>query len=918
MNHLHKGKAKIILTWALVTLLLLVTCYSNGYIFSERYFHSYLTVDTIPKKRETDNKINAQVKLPKITVPAESVKISSLKDSIPKDSMVVQKIDTIQFKRSGDSLSAPVVYHADDSMVIDLPSKKMLLYGKIASVKYTDNELTAPHIEFDLRTSLVSAYLIKDSNGNVVTYPSFNQGGDFKTKSDSIKFNMKNGKGITKGTYTQQGEMYVYGEKIKKVDSLVFYAYRGRFTTCNLDTPHFAFIAKKIKFINKKMAFTGPVHPEFEGVPIPVYLPFGIYPLKQGRHSGILAPTFTANEQLGLALEGLGYYKIFNDNWDIVTRGTIYSYGGWTASVSPRYYKRYHYQGNLSLDIQHFRDIDNAGSRSFNIRWSHSSDTKARPGVSFNANVNAGSSSFNASVPNSPQRNYQNQLNSSITYSKTWKDKPFNLSISANHNQNTTQKLINLNLPDVSFNVNTLYPFRRKEIIGPSRWYENIGLALNTNARSQSSFYDTSGNIIKQLLDKLQWGANHNVPISLSLPEVGHLQLSPSVSYQERWYQEQFIRSWNNAGKKVDTTVKKGFYSAREMSFGMGVSTRVFGMFTFNKNSRVQAIRHEIRPSLSVNYKPDMNRKSWYTIQTDTSNNKSRYSLYERSIFGSFGEGKFAGLSFGVENNIQMKIRRKGSTKEDKDTTESSIKKITLLDGLSINGSYNFMADSFKLSTLSISARTNLFEKLNITASGTLDPYLENSLGNRVDKLVWSKHPLSLGRLISGTIALQTQFKGGDKNEKIPVSNARQQLNPVSGLPLNEYQQEASYISNNPGEFANFNIPWSISLSYAMNYFRQRKPDNISYKAVITQNVNWNGTLNLTPKWQIGMNGYYDITNKVLGSLSMYLTREMHCWQMAINISPIGKYRFFNISISPKSSILRDLKINRTRYFYEL
>ena len=907
MNHLYKGKAKIISAWASVLLLLTITLYSNGNSFFNEHFHRYLTTDTIPKKPVGNDIRNDTAKQLRVIKPGPALKTANRSDT-----SIVTKIDTLQFKGSKDSLDAPVVYHADDSMVLDIPGKKLLLYGKQAKVKYLDNELIAPHIEFDQRTNMISAYLVKDSNGNVIAFPAFNQGGDFKTVSDSISFNPKTGKGLTKGTYTQQGELYVYGEKIKKVDSSVFYAYRGRFTTCNLDTPHFAFIAKKIKFINKKMAFTGPVHPEFEGVPIPVYLPFGIYPLRQGRHSGILAPTFTANEQLGLALEGLGYYKILSDNWDVVTRATLYSYGGWTASVSPRYYKRYHYQGNLSLDIQHFRDIDKNGSRNFNIRWSHSSDTKARPGVSFNASVNAGSSKFNSSIPNSPQRNFQNQLNSSITYSKVWKDKPFNLTVSANHNQNTTSKLINLNLPDVSFNVNTLYPFRRKEVIGEYKWYENIGIALNSNAKSLSSFYDTSGNIFKQLVDKLQWGANHNIPISLSLPEIGHLQFGPSISYQERWFQQQFIRKWNSANKKVDTTINKGFYAAREMSFGLGVSTRIFGMYTFKKSSKVQAIRHEIRPSLSVSYKPDMNRRTWYTTQIDTNNNKSRFSVYEGSIFGGFGEGKFAGLNFGIDNNIQMKVRNR------KDTGEAAIKKISLLDGFSLNGSYNFMADSFKLSTFGISASTNLFNKINITANGTLDPYLTNNIGERIDKLVWSKRPLSLGRLTSGSVALQTQFKGGDKTEKTPAANAQQQLNSVSGLPLNEYQQEASYISNNPGEFANFNIPWSISFSYALNYFRQRKADYSGFQSVFSQNVSWTGSLNLTPKWQIGMNGYYNITEKQLGSLSMYLTREMHCWQMAINISPIGKYRFFNISISPKSAILRDLKINRTRYFYDL
>ena len=305
-----------------------------------------------------------------------------------------------------------------------------------------------------------------------------------------------------------------------------------------------------------------------------------------------------------------------------------------------------------------------------------------------------------------------------------------------------------------------------------------------------------------------------------------------------------------------------------------------------------------------------MNKRSWYSTQIDTFKNTARFSIYDGSFFGGFSEGRFGGMNFGIDNNIQMKVRSR------KDT--GSVKKISLLDGLSLNGSYNFLADSFKLTTLSISAHTSLFEKINITASGTLDPYLTNSTGDRINKLIWSKHPFSLGRLTSGNISMQSQFKGGDKNEKAPMINQQQHVNPVSGLPLNEYEQEAAYISNNPAEFANFNIPWSINFSYALSFQRQRKPDYSGFQNVFSQNVNWSGSLNLTPKWQIGLNGYYNITLKELGTLSMYLTREMHCWQMAINISPIGKYRYFNISISPKSGILRDLKINRTRYFYDL
>ncbi len=915
MKQLFKGKINSILPWLLTIILVIVTCnFIFALTFSTPTFYKHSRQSFSFQKCEEKNKglhlysflNNVVDTLPKY-------------DSIKKinDTITVAKIDTIVYKKSKETLSVPVNYHADDSMVFDVPGKRLLLYGKKSDVIYADNNLAAPFIEFNQQTNIVSAHLQRDSVGKVIAFPTFNQA-DFKSISDSIQFNMKTQKGITKGTYTQQGEMFVYGEKIKKVDSSSFYAFRGRFTTCNLDTPHFAFVSKKIKFINKKMAFTGPVHPEIEGVPLPIVLPFGIYPLKQGRHSGIIAPTFTANGQLGIAMEGLGYYKILSDNWDAVARGTLYSYGSWTMSLTPRYLKRYHYQGNFSIDMQQFKngfkgDPDYSSTQTYNLRWTHSTDSKARPGVSFNANVNAGSSKFNSLVPNSPGRNFTNQLSSSITYAKVWKNKPFNISVSANHNQNTTQKLINLYLPDISFNVNTLYPFRRKEVVGVSKWYENIGVALNTNARSLSSFYDTTGNFKKQLMDNFRWGANHNVPITLSLPTLGVFQIAPSVSYQERWYQEQYIRQWNPLDKKLDTIIKNGFYSARDMNYGIGISTRIFGLYAFRKNSKVQAIRHEIRPTISVNYKPNMNAASYYNAQIDSLGTTAKYSYYERSVYGVFSDSRFAGLNFGIDNVLQMKLINK------KDTA-AGLKKITLLDGLGINGSYNFLLDSFRLSNLSLSARSSLSDNINITANAQFDPYLYNSQGRRINKLVWSEHPVSLGTLTSGSISLQSRFSGGDNSKSASKSSTPQNNSMNTGdMPLDEYQREAAYINANPNEFVDFNSPWNVDFGYSLRFARSPSYSNPgTFNTTVNQDLNWHGNFNLTPKWKAGMSGSYNVTLKEMGVLSLNLSRDLHCWQMTITMSPIGRYKFFSININPKSSILRDIKVNRTRYFYDL
>ncbi len=922
---IDKVSSKYIFFLCIAAILCNLTAFTNPKAHNPT-FHPYPDwhLDTTQPAKEINNPVDKKLKSPTTppaptsfstsdSLPPQGGDSLSRVDSLPQKDSLAKKseADTIRYVSSKNAPDTVIEYTAEDSMVVDIPGKTITLYGQKATTQYKDNNLTAPVIELQQSTGDILASLKRDSTGKVIAYPTYKQG-SFLSESDSIKFNMKSGKGLTKGTYTQQNEMYVYGQVIKKVNDQVFYAYRGRFTTCDLDTPHFAFVSNKIKFINDKMAITGPVHPEFEGVPIPIYFPFGIFPLKTGRHSGLLQPTFTSSQQRGLGLENLGYYKVINDYWDIVFRGSVYSYGGWSFSLAPTYYKRYHYRGNLTFDIQNFNtnfkgDPDFSHNRSYHLAWSHSMDSKARPGVSFSANVNAASSSYNSQIPNSPLLNYSNQLQSSIAYSKTWSDKPFNLTITANHNQNTNLKVINVNLPDIGFNVQTIYPFRKKEGVGTPKWYENIGFAYTGNAKNQFSFYDTLPNIFKQIVDTIQYGFHHSIPISLSLPKMGVFQVGPSISYDETWYQTKTVHSWDPVGDSLITKIHKGLYTARQMTFGVSVTTRIFGMITpKKKSSRLIGIRHEITPTLGISYKPDFNRGSLYYTQVDTAGDKQQYSIYERNIFSPYTGGRFGGLNFGIDNNISMKVRNPKGTGAD------SVKKISLIDGLSINGSYNFFADSFQLSPFQVSARRNLFNKINITASGILDPYDVNSRGQRINRLLWARKPLSLGRLTSGTVSLSTSLRGGDQKKKPEVSPGEMQQ---SGYTQDQYNSELAYVQNNPGQFADFNIPWSVNFSYALTfsksyYFTQGPTTSFS------QNVNFGGTLNLTKKWQLAANGFYNISQGQLNTISLTISRDLHCWQMSISVAPVGLYRFFSISISPKSPILRDLRVNRTRYFY--
>ncbi len=870
------------------------------------------TVPPAIKKTIKDTAAPASDTLRKDTLPRPSTTINApdsffVADSLrSRDTTVRQKIDSMIISK--DSLRSPIEYEAEDSGVLIIPTRQFYLYGK-AHTKNEDVDLTANNIQYNQSTQLIRAFGGTDTANNPLSKPTIVQGGQ-TTISDTIEFNLQSQRALAKNSYYNEGELYVNAEKVKKIDKDAAFAYRGRFTTCNLDTPHFDIRAKKMKIINNKIAVSGPAYPEFEGVPIPIIIPFGIYPLSRGRHSGLLPIQFTTNESNGLGVEGIGYYKVVNDNWDVTARGNIYTYGGWTLSINPKYFKRYKYQGNLNLEIQNTRTLNNNGfskeefnkSRTFNILWSHSQDTKAHPGTTFSASVNAGSTKFNENVPDNAIRNYNNMLQSSISYSKTSTDGKYNLTVSATHNQNSNLRVQNISLPNVSFTVNTIYPFEKKEPTGTPRWYEKLGIGYNGNARNQFSFYDTAFNF-KQILDTAKFGAEHNIPISLSLPALGPFIISPNVSFSQLWFGEKNNVFWNPNGRKVDTIVQRGFYTASRMSYGINLNTRIFGTLNFPKSKSLVAIRHEIKPTIGFNYTPDLVSQHYKLIQVDTLFRTRYVADLGNNVYSLYGQGRSGTVSFGLDNLLEMKVKNKKDTTGDEPT-----KKVKLIDGLSINGGYNLLADSLNWSPVSISFRTTLFQKVNITGNASVNPYAVDATGNEVNNLLWKRG--NLGRLTNAGFNVSTSLQSKSKDGK----TQQERVNDDETLTPDEQLSELQYMRDNPAQFTDFDIPWTLQLSFATSLSRLQR-SNFTFINQFTSSLNLNGDFSLTPKWKVGGNLIFNVKDAKIGVLTMYITRDMHCWQLAINVTPIGITRSFSIVLNPKSGLLRDLRINRSRYF---
>jgi len=430
---------------------------------------------------------------------------------------------------------------------------------------------------------------------------------------------------------------------------------------------------------------------------------------------------------------------------------------------------------------------------------------------------------------------------------------------------------------------------------------------LNSNITGFTSFYDSLFSF-GHLLDTFQYGAQNNIPITLALPQLGFLQITPGVSYQNRILNTKYDYVWNEGLQKVDTSSQKGIYVANSVAFSLGLTTALYGTFQhFGKNSRVMGIRHTVRPTISFSYSPDLSKDYYKNVQITESGRFENRSLYAGNVYNAFSPGTFGGVSFGVDNNIEMKVRSKT------DTTTGANEKVKLIDGFGFNGSFNYLADSFRLSPIYFYLRSTLFKQVNISATTTLNPYQHDSLGIPINKYAWEGGGFNLGRVVGGNIAISTSFKSKPKDTK-KAEEQKKNMEGMMPMTVDEQQAELDYIRQNPAEFADFNVSWSVNVSFAFSFTNSFVATK--YVTQIASSLILNGDFNLTEKWKMGYNIYYDIKNRTLNSLTTFLSRDMHCWQLSINVTPVGYYRSFNITINPKSSILRDLHINRTRTFY--
>jgi len=832
----------------------------------------------------------------------------------------IQKNDSL--KTQNNALLGKILYEATDTTSISPKEKLIRLYNN-AKITYQDMEITSGIIIVDYDKNEIYAGRIKDSLGEYTQLPVFKQGQD-EIRPDSLKFNMDTKKAIIFNSRTEEAGLNILSDKTKKENDSVYYMDRAKFTTsADIENPEYYFLLRKAKVIPGKKIITGPTNMYIADVPTPIGLPFAYFPISNKRSSGIIFPSFGEQNSRGYFVQNGGYYLPINDNLDLTLLGDYYTNGSYGFRVENTYLYRYKFRGNLSFRfenlIQSERGFpDYSKSSIYNLRWSHSQDSKSNPNSRFSASVNLGSSKYyQQSINQMNAANFlNNSLSSSISYSKTFPGEPqVNMSLSATHSQNTNTQTINMTLPTLQASVSRIYPFAPK--VGTKKGIiQNINFQYNL--RGENRILTTDSLFFKkEMFENAKSGFQHSIPISTNFKLLKYFSFSTSANLQETWVFKTINREYDVELQEVITNENRGFDSFRTYNFSTSLGTTVYGMYNFSEKSKIKAIRHVMRPSLSYGISPSFDKyyDSYEVISADgLTTSDIQYSRFEGSIFGLPNKNYASSVALSLNNNVEAKV-------VDKESEEDELKKVVILNNLNFSTSYNLAADSLRLSPVRMNGGTQLFKnKMNVNFGATFDPYALDENNNRIDKFQINDGG-GLFRLTSANLTFNYAFSSDNSDKDSERSQAAidesvrngGRDDDLFGRAMDTSTEEFSQVDKEkkekvPDNLYNYKIPWSLRMAYAVNY-----NNNVGQNEISSHSLMFSGDIELSPKWSAGISSGYDFKNQGITYTQLRFERDLLSWRMNFSWIPFSTNKSWNFFIGIKSGMLSDIKYDKRR-----
>lgn len=842
-------------------------------------------------------------------------------ERLSTDSIYGTTLDPELTPENDEFLASLVEYTADDS-IFGSPAEGVVYLYNNAVVTYQDIKLKAGYIRFDIDKKELYAEGVLDSAGKLTQKPIFTEAGtDYR--ADVMRYNFDTKKARIKKVITKEGEGFLHGETVKKVNDEVFFVRNASFTTCSHEHPHFRIKTPKAKVISQRKIVTQFAYLEVLDVPTPLMVPFGFFPTNAKRQSGIIIPTYGSSAFRGYFLRNGGYYWAASDYFDVTLTGDIFTQGGFGLQASSGYRKRYKYNGNISFnynllrygreEFQEFNSQAFNNSTDYSITWTHSQDAKSRPDFRFNSRVNIATQNYYAITGTNAADVLSNQLASSVSFQKLFPGKPLNLTVSLTHSQNIQTNDVTYGLPRVNFGVNRVFPFERSNRVGKKAWYEEIFFTYGLDAKNDiETKFDQPLFTRDVFRDSTKAGLQHNIPIQASYKVFKYFIFNPNIRYTERWLFKQYEYGYSDELQRaVVTDTLNGFYANRNFSTGASLSTNLYGLW--NYKGFLQALRHKATPTVGFTYTPDFSTDFWgyyQEVQNDTLGNTARFNRFAASPYGSAGANTSGVVNLGLLNTLEAKIRDK------KDTTGTGSRKIKLLERFSLSSGYDLARDSLNWNDISLNATSTLFNRLvSLNYNANFSVYGYDPEKDRVVPSSALDVNGSLLRNTRQTFAMGFNLDASKFGGKKPKNQNSNNNNDNDETPPAPQSEEAQGLGITGGDidyytrqgFVDFNVPWNVSFRYNLTESKN------GLESTIRQAITMDGSVTLTENWAISFATGYDLEQKDFTYTSLDFVRNLHCWELRCGWIPLGAQQQYTVTLRVRANVLSDLKLERRR-----
>ena len=831
-------------------------------------------------------------------------------ENAPKNSdkaIAVSKTDTVKIER--ERLDDVVRYKADN--IRNEVPKKMSYLNQNAEVSYQDMKINADYIQIDWDKGLIFARGKVDSTGKITEPAVATQGGK-KYEYSEFNYNYKTKQAIAYNARTEESEGVIVAEKTKKVNDSVFYLKRGKYTTDEYflkkkDTiADYYLLAPDIKLVKGKensKLITGPIQMYIEQVPTPLILPFAILPFSEKRMAGILIPSFGERQDVGFFLNSLGYYLPIGEHFDVKTYFDYYTKGSWNFRPEVTYRKNYKYNGSfrgeIGTTIRGIKGLENYTKSSvYNIAWTHTQDTKANPFFNFSASVNITSNKFyNNTVNNSHifnQSALNAQQNSTVSFTKRFLNLPITITGTGSYSQNFTTGLTDIRLPQLNVSTNQFYLFKPKTGIRTGM-LENITVNTGLQFSNYVSGVKSGDLFTKTMWDNMQTGAKNKIELATNTTVAKFFTFSLGANIDNVATTKTISKNYNPVTNTLERNLNKNLTGYSTFSTSASLQTVLYGMLKFGEKSKIQAIRHMVTPSIGFTYSPDFGdpKFGYFKSYYDERGVLTTYSIFEGGMFGSPNQGLTQSIGFNINNNLEMKVRSK--------TDSTGTKKVKIFESLNISGGYNFAADKYKWSLISISTQTSFFQnKLSVNSNVLIDPYQIVFIPGQENGI----RTENFGHFNIQSFSMNFSF---------PLNNetfGKKEDLATKYKTKGEIRNEVYYFDQD--NYSRFNQPWTLNLNANYGY---SKTNTRFGKSVASLGLD--GSVKLTPYWSLSGNTHYDFVSKSLAYTRLGFSRDQRSFSFTFNWVPFGQYKVYDFFISIKANILKDAVKYKERSFQQ-